>query len=169
MDVWITAHLLKEKVKRLILVIRSVIWYSCSDKKISFPRPFFHQSCLYLCFRSWSRLGIDHALCHWGYFVQDVGPHLTGTKVSTCSINPRLIIHNFQQFKNIPTFIPRSMSFFFYLPTFSTSLFNHLASPQVRFYIYFSIFAIFLFLFPLLLSLLSMSNSSLLFSIWLLF
>lgn len=137
MDLWITAHLLKEKVKRLILVIRSVIWYSCSDKKISFPRPFFHQSCLYLCFRSWSRLGIDHALCHWGYFVQDVGPHLTGTKVSTCSINPRLIIHNFQQFKNIPTFIPRSMSFFLPPYIFYQSLQPPRIPPSQILYIFF--------------------------------
>lgn len=133
---------------------------------ILFPCHFVNRSCLYLCFRSRRGLGVDHALCHWGYFVQDVGSHLTGTKVSTRSINHSLIIHNFLEFKNIPTFIPHSMSFL--LPHCSSQQ-SPPVIPRFRFHIYFSIFTTFLFPFHLLLSLLSMFNSSLLFSIWLLF
>lgn len=133
MDEWITLAVGFTNLKSnywSCLPERSSISYSVKDKDFC-PHRFFHLSCPCLCFRSRSGLGVNHALCHWSYFVQDVGPHLTSTKVSTCSINLSLIIHNFPEFKNIPHFlIPCPL---FYLPTFCNSLFNHPESPVLNF------------------------------------
>lgn len=133
---------------------RSSISYLVKDKDFC-SRRFCHHSCPCLCFRSRSGVGVHNALCHWSYFVQDIGPHLTGTKVSTCRKNRSLIIHNFPLFKNIPHFLIPCP--FFYLPTFCNSPFNHpeFRPPSP------SVFTTFLFLFRLLLGLLSMFNSSL--------
>lgn len=111
-DVWVTLPLCFTNQKsrcRSRLSERSWITYSVKDKGLC-PRDFFHPLCPRLCFRCRSRLGVNHALCHRGDFVQDVGPHLTGTKVSTRSINHSPKIHHFPEFWKYSS-LPDSLSF----------------------------------------------------------
>lgn len=54
------------------------------------------QNCL--CFRDGDGLRVYSVLCHWSHLVQDIGCHLTCTKVSTSYLIFRLIITIFNVF-----------------------------------------------------------------------